>query len=142
MRFQGVNQSKILLLLVLFALAGSGVIFSQDFFALASQGEECSPKATQPLYRVDEVEWEGHDNQGFLTVKGTARTGGWTGICLYEDSSDSDSRIFQLRGVPPEGMATQALTSVSTTKEINLSELSTAEITVKAETNCQKIHSK
>ncbi|MFP4132697.1 MAG: hypothetical protein ACLFQP_01230 [Halothece sp.] len=142
MRFKWVNQSKIVLLLFLFILTGSGVIFSQDFFAVASQGEDCSPKATEPLYRVDEVEWQSHENQGFLNVKGTARTGGWTGICLYEDSSDSDTQVFQLRGVPPQGMATQALTPVSTKKEINLSELSTDELIVKAETNCQKIHSK
>ena len=142
MTFHWVNQSKIFLLLVLFALAGSGVIFSQDFFAIASQGEECSPEATELLYQVDEVAWENHDNQQVLTVKGTARTGGWTGICLYEKSSDSDSRIFQLRGVPPEGMATQALTPVSTKKEIKLSDGLTDEILVKAETNCKKINSK
>lgn len=140
MIFHLVNQSKNFLILVLFALAGSGAILSQNLFAVASQGDSCSPEATEPLYQVDQVAWESHDNQQFLTVEGTARTGGWTGICLYEEG-DSETKVFQLRGVPPQGMATQALTSVSTKKELNLSELTTDEILVKAETNCKKINS-
>lgn len=134
-----VKQSKILLLLVLFALAGVEVILSQDFFAVASQNNDCSLEATEPLYEVDEVGWERHDNQQFLTVKGIARTGGWTGICLYEETSDNETKTFQLRGIPPEGMATQALTSVSTKKKINLSDLPTDEIVVKAETNSKPL---
>lgn len=132
-----VNQSKILLLLVLFVLAGSGVILSQDLFAVASQDDDCSLEATEPLYRVDEVAWETHNKQPFLKVEGTARTGGWTGICLYEESSDNETKVFQLRGVPPEGMATQALTSVSTKKD--LSDFPTDEILVKAETNSKTL---
>lgn len=130
-KWQEVNQLQLTLVLLLFPLAGF-----QTFLAAASPIDNCSPKMTQPLYQIEKLTWEPHNNQATLTVEGIARTGGWTEICLYQTSN----HIFELRGKPPQGMATQALTPVSVRKEINLSNLATDEILVKAETNSKTIN--
>ncbi len=131
LKWHGVNQSQLTLLL-LFPL----FVLSPNLFAVASQIDDCSLETSDPVYKVEEMTWETHKNQATLTVEGIARTGGWTEICLYQ----ANSNVYELRGKPPQGMATQALTSVSVRKEINLSNLATDEILVKAETNSKTIN--
>ncbi len=57
-----------------------------------------------------------------ITVKGTARTGGWKGVelrPLQTFAPEVGMRSFTLVGTPPSGVATQALTPVSVSIQID-----------------------
>lgn len=73
-----------------------------------------------------------------ITVKGTARTGGWSKVelmPLQSVSPETGMRSFTLVGQPPSGFATQALTPVSATFTIDPLPDDVKTIRVLSETN-------
>jgi len=73
-----------------------------------------------------------------VTVKGSARTGGWKNIelrPLQTFAPEAGMRSFTLVGTPPGGMATQAITPVTATTTIAPLPADVKTIRVLAETN-------
>lgn len=79
----------------------------------------------KPIYEVVSVDVQvGERTPAFatVTVKGTARTGGWKNVelqPLQTFAPEVGMKSFTLVGVPPSGMATQALTPVAVTIRID-----------------------
>ena len=72
--------------------------------------------AQKTIYEVLSVDVTVQDKTAIITVKGTARTGGWKNIelrPLQTFAPEVGMRSFTLVGTPPSGFATQALSPVS-----------------------------
>lgn len=96
---------------------------------------------TKPLFDVTSVEVQLLERQPPLVnviVKGSARTGGWKNVRLeplQTFAAEVGMRSFTLVGTPPSGPATQALTPVSATIQINPLPADVKTIRVLSETN-------
>jgi len=72
--------------------------------------------AQKTIYEVLSVDVTVQDKTAIITVKGTARTGGWKNVelrPLQTFAPEVGMRSFTLVGTPPSGFATQALSPVS-----------------------------
>jgi hypothetical protein len=75
-----------------------------------------SASSQKTIYEVLSVDVTVQDKTAIITVKGTARTGGWKNVelrPLQTFAPEVGMRSFTLVGAPPSGFATQALSPVS-----------------------------
>jgi hypothetical protein len=109
--------------------------------APAPEPSPTNTAAKKVVYEVISVDVQLLERQpplATITVKGTARTGGWKNIQLVPLQTfapEVGMRSFTLVGTPPDGAATQALTSVATTIQINPLPADVKTIRVLSETN-------
>lgn len=101
------------------------------------------PAAAQkrPIFEIRGVEIQIQERQppvATITVRGTARTGGWTNIelsPLQTFAPEVGMKSYTLVGTPPDGMATQALSPVSVTITLDPLPADVKTIRVLGETN-------
>lgn len=95
----------------------------------------------KPIYEVISIDVQIQERQppvGAISVKGSARTGGWTNIelkPLQTFAPEVGMRSYTLVGTPPSGMATQALTPVTATIKLDPLPADVKTIRVLGETN-------
>jgi hypothetical protein len=95
----------------------------------------------KPIYEVQSVEVQVLERQppiASITVKGTARTGGWKNIelkPLQTFAPEIGMRSYTLVGTAPSGPATQALTPVTATVQLDPLPADVKTIRVLGETN-------
>jgi hypothetical protein len=102
----------------------------------AADKEPASQK--KQIYEVTSVDVKVANGGATVTVKGTARTGGWKEIELKPlptFAPEVGMMSYTLVGTPPSGPVTQALTPVSTTITINPLAAEVKTIRVLGETN-------
>lgn len=93
------------------------------------------------IYEVQSVEVQVMERQppiASITVKGTARTGGWKNVelkPLQTFAPEVGMRSYTLVGTPPSGPATQALTPVTATIQLDPLPADVKTIRVLGETN-------
>jgi outer membrane biosynthesis protein TonB len=103
---------------------------------------DATPAGQQkPIYEVQSVEVQVLERQppiASITVKGTARTGGWKNIelkPLQTFAPEVGMRSYTLVGTAPSGPATQALTPVTATVQLDPLPADVKTIRVLGETN-------
>jgi outer membrane biosynthesis protein TonB len=108
----------------------------------AAPAADTTPAAQQkPIYEVQSVEVQVMERQppiASITVKGTARTGGWKNVelkPLQTFAPEVGMRSYTLVGTPPSGPATQALTPVTATVQLDPLPADVKTIRVLGETN-------
>jgi hypothetical protein len=82
--------------------------------------DEGTAGAARLVYDVTEVSAELSANlpsELYIHASGHTRTGGWTEVALMldEEASEGIHLVYRFVAVPPEGMATQAITPIDAT---------------------------
>lgn len=108
----------------------------------ATPAADTTPAGQQKsIYEVQSVEVQIMERQppiASITVKGTARTGGWKNVelkPLQTFAPEVGMRSYTLVGTPPSGPATQALTPVTATVQLDPLPADVKTIRVLGETN-------
>jgi hypothetical protein len=92
----------------------------EDSVAADFRNNAPQPGEARLVYDVAEIsvqEVQSAALQVVITATGHTRTGGWTEaeLVLDEDASEPGNPVYRFMAVPPEGMATQAITPIDAT---------------------------